>query len=94
MLQILSRPMVKEALILVISGVAATMICSRVYAAPASDVDSSAPAARTTSAAPARTPTPLQARFAPVPQDQAREMLLAPVRGQGPLAGAAPEAVR
>ena len=40
------------------------------------------------------TPTPIQARFAPVPQDQAREMLLAPMRAQGPLAGTAPEAVR
>lgn len=76
MLSILYRPMVKEALILVISGIAATMICSHVYAAPA------------------RTPTPLQGTLAPASQDQAREMLLAPMRGHGPLAGAAPEAAR
>jgi hypothetical protein len=94
MLSILYRPMIKEALILVISGVAATMICSHVYAAPASDVAPAVPAAQTLSAAPARTPTPIQARLAPIPQDQAREMLLAPMRGQGPLAGAAPEAAR
>ena len=94
MLSILYRPMVKEALILVISGVVATMLCSHVYAAPASDADQSAPTARTASAAPARTPTPIQAHLAPVPQDQGREMLLAPMRGQGPLAGAAPEAAR
>jgi hypothetical protein len=93
MLSILYRPMVKEALILVISGVAATMICSHVYAAPASDVAQAVPA-QTMASAPARTPTPIQARLAPVPQDQAREMLLAPMRGQGPLAGAAPEAAR
>ena len=94
MLSILYRPMVKEALILVISGVVATMLCSRVYAAPASDAAPAVPAARTTSAAPVRTPTPIQAHLAPVPQDQAREMLLAPMRGQSPLAGAAPEAAR
>lgn len=94
MLSILYRPMVKEALILVISGIAATMICSHVYAAPAGDVAQAAPAAQATSAAPTRTPTPLQGTLAPASQDQAREMLLAPMRGHGPLAGAAPEAAR
>jgi hypothetical protein len=91
MLSILYRPMVKEALILILSGVVATTICSHVYAAPASGVEQ---AVQTTSATPTRTPTPLQGRLAPVPQDQAREMLLAPMRGQGPLAGATPEAAR
>jgi hypothetical protein len=94
MLSILYRPMVKDALILIIAGVVATTICSHVYAAPANGVELSTPAAQTASPAPARTPTPIQARFAPVPQDQARDMLLAPMRGQGPLAGTAPEAVR
>jgi hypothetical protein len=94
MLSILYRPMVKEALILIISGVAATMICSHVYAAPASDVVQAVPATQIASPVPARTPTPIQTHLAPVPQDQAREMLLAPMRGQSPLVGAAPEAAR
>lgn len=38
MLPIFYRPMVKEALVLIISGVVATVICSRVYAAPASSL--------------------------------------------------------
>lgn len=39
MLSILYRPMVKEALVLITSGVLATAICSCVYAAPASDAE-------------------------------------------------------
>ncbi len=34
MMTILYRPMVKEVLVLVVSGVIAMLICSRVYAAP------------------------------------------------------------
>jgi hypothetical protein len=52
MLPILYRPMVKEALILIISGVVATMLCSRVYAAPASDFE--------------RPASPAQVQLAPV----------------------------
>jgi hypothetical protein len=83
MLPILYRPMVKEALVLITSGIVATMICSRVYAATASDAEQNTQSAQT-AAAPAST----QHQLAPVPQDQAREMLLAAIRGQTPLAGA------
>ena len=83
MLPILYRPMVKEALVLITSGVIATMICSSVYAAPLNDADQKAPATQTATAT-----APAQTQLAPVPQDQAREMLLAAIRGQTPLAGA------
>ena len=39
MMTILYRPMVKEVLILLLSGVIATALCSRVYAAPLSDAE-------------------------------------------------------
>jgi hypothetical protein len=87
MLPILYRPMVKEALVLITSGVVATMICSRVYAATASDAEQSAQSAQIV-------PVSTQYQLAPVPQDQAREMLLAAIRGQTPLAGSAPAAGR
>jgi len=83
MLPILYRPMVKEVLVLITSGVIATMICSRVYAAPLNDADQKAPVTQTASA-----PAPAPTQLAPVPQDQAREMLLAAIRGQTPLAPA------
>jgi hypothetical protein len=86
MLTILYRPMVKEALVLITSGVVATMICSRVYAATASDAEQSAQAATVQSST--------QYQLPPVPQDQAREMLLAAIRGQTPLAGSARAAGR
>ena len=83
MLPILYRPMVKEALVLITSGIVATMICSRVYAATASDAEQNAQTAQTITA-----PVSTEHQLAPVPQDQAREVLLAAIRGQTPLAGA------
>lgn len=74
MMQILYRPMVKEALVLVTAGVIATLICSGVYAAPLSDAQQAAPAATAEALA--------DHQLAPVPQDQAREQLLAAIRGQ------------
>jgi hypothetical protein len=83
MMQILYRPMVKEALVLITSGILATAICSRVYAASVSETEQpAAPAIAAAAPAPA-----LQYQLAPVPQDQAREMLLAAVRGQTALVG-------
>ena len=87
MLPILYRPMVKEALVLITSGVVATMICSRVYAATPSDAEQ---AAQLVAAA----ETSSQQQLAPVPQDQAREILLAAIRGQAPLKGTLPAAGR
>ena len=95
MLPILYRPMVKEALVLITSGVVATMICSRVYAATASDAEQAAQSAQTVAAQPvAAAQTSNQPHLAPVPQDQAREILLAAIRGQAPLAGTLPAAGR
>src|SRR5476649_2253816 len=52
MMTIFYRPMVKEALVLITSGVIATMICSRVYAAPLPDAEPAAPSVATAAPAP------------------------------------------
>ncbi len=83
-MNILYRPMVKEALVLITSGVLATMICSRVYAAPIGDTEQAAPTVTMTASA------QTQAMLGAPPADQAREMLLAAIRGQTPLAGGVP----
>ncbi|MBS0540242.1 MAG: hypothetical protein JSR47_15855 [Proteobacteria bacterium] len=85
MMNILYRPMVKEALVLVTSGVLATMICSRVYAAPVGEAETAAPAVAV-AAAPAPAETRRLQAMAP---DQARAFFLAAIRGQTPLAGGA-----
>lgn len=88
MMQILNRPMVKEALVLVVSGVIATMICSRVYAAPLPDAEQAAPAIA--SAAPA----PAQGQYAkqlqPMSKEEGRQMLLSSLHGQFPLSTPTP----
>ena len=81
MMSILYRPMVKEALVLITSGVLATMICSRVYAAPLPDAEPAAPAVSIATAAPAS-----QYQLAPMSKDEARQMLLSALHGQVPLA--------
>jgi hypothetical protein len=83
MMQILYRPMVKEALVLVTAGVVATLICSSVYAAPLSDAQKAAPAE-----------APADHQLAPVPQDLAREQLLAAIRGQTSMAAPTPASGR
>ena len=79
MMTILYRPMVKEALVLISSGVLATMICSRVYAAPLSDTEQAAPAVSVATAAPAP-------QLAPMSKEEGRQMLLSMLHGQVPLA--------
>lgn len=87
MMNILYRPMVKEALVLVTSGVLATMICSRVYAAPVGEAETAAPApAVAVAAAPAPAETRQLQAMAP---EQARAFFLAAIRGQTPLAAGA-----
>jgi hypothetical protein len=81
MMSILYRPMVKEALVLITSGVLATMICSRVYAAPLSDAEQVAPTVAIASA-----PAQGQYQLAPMSKDEGRQMLLSAIHGQVPLA--------
>ena len=81
MMTILYRPMVKEVLVLITSGVIATMICSRVYAAPLSDSEQAAPAVSVATAAPAS-----QYQLAPMSKEEGRQMLLSTLHGQVPLA--------
>ena len=64
MLPILYRPMVKEALVLITSGVVATMICSRVYAATASDAEQAAQSAQPVAAAQTSNQAPLAGTLA------------------------------
>lgn len=59
MMNILYRPMVKEALVLITSGVLATLICSRVYAAPVGEAEPAAPAVTVSAPAPAQGQIPL-----------------------------------
>ena len=81
MMSILYRPMVKEALVLVTSGVIATLICSRVYAAPLPEAEPATPAVSVATAAPAP-----QYQLAPMSKDEGRQMLLSMLHGQVPLA--------
>ncbi len=85
MMTILYRPMVKEALVLITSGVLATVICSRVYAAPLPDAEPAAPAVSVSvaTAAPAS-----QYQLAPMSKEEGRQMLLSMIHGQVPLASA------
>jgi hypothetical protein len=82
MMSILYRPMVKEALVLITSGVLATLICSRVYAAPLPDAEPAAPAVSVATAAPAQS----QYQLAPMSKEEGRQMLLSALHGQVPLA--------
>ena len=88
MMQILNRPMVKEALVLVVSGVVATMICSRVYAAPLPDAEQAAPAVASTASAPAQGQYANQLQ--PMSKEEGRQMLLSTLHGQFPLATPTP----
>ncbi|MEI6200430.1 MAG: hypothetical protein WCP68_00595 [Enhydrobacter sp.] len=81
MMTILYRPMVKEVLVLLTSGVLATMICSRVYAAPLTETEAAAPAVSIATAAPAP-----QVQLAPMSKEEGRQMLLSALHGQVPLA--------
>ena len=84
MVQILNRPMIKEALVLAVSGVVATMICSRVYAAPLPDTEQAAPAVASTASVPAQGQYANQLQ--PMSKEEGRQMLLSTLHGQFPLA--------
>ena len=82
MMTILYRPMVKEVLVLVTSGVVATLICSRVYAAPLPDAEPAAAPVAAVASAPVQT----QYQLAPMSKEEGRQMLLSMLHGQVPLA--------
>jgi hypothetical protein len=84
MMHILNRPMVKEALVLIVSGVIATIVCSKVYAAAPPAAEQAAPAVT------ASTPDHGRYQLAPKSKEQGREMLLSSFHGQVPLASPTP----
>ena len=90
MMQILNRPLVKEALVLIVSGVVATMICSRVYAAPLPDAEQAAPAVASTASAPAQGQGQYANQLQPMSKEEGRQMLLSSFFGQVPLASPTP----
>lgn len=79
MMHILNRPMVKEALVLIVAGVTAAMVCSKVYAASPPEAEQAAPVVTTS------TPDQSGYQLAPMSKEQGREMLLLSLRGQAPL---------
>ena len=83
MMRILDRPMFKEALVLVLSGVIAAMLCGKVFAAPASETEQ-------TASAPAQEPP--RPQLPPMSQEEGRQMLLSTFFGQVPLAKPTPAA--
>lgn len=87
MMAILYRPMVKEALVLVTSGVVATLICSKVYAAPLADAEQTIPPVAIAAA-----PVQTQNQLAPMSKEEGRQMLLSMLHGQVPLAQTGPAA--
>lgn len=93
MMHILNRPMVKEALVLLVSGAISVMICSRVYAA---DAEQAAPAVASTATAPAAASAQGQSanQLAPMSKEEGRQMLLSSFFGQVPLAAPTPAAGR
>jgi hypothetical protein len=84
MMRILNRPMIKEVLILVLSGVLATMLCGKVFAAPASETEQ-------TASVPAQEQPRNQ--LPPMSQEEGRQMLLSTFFGQVPLSRPAPAPV-
>jgi predicted alpha/beta hydrolase len=84
MMHILNRPMVKEALVLIVAGVTAAMVCSKVYAASPPEAEQAAAVATTSTADQSRY------QLAPMSKEQGREMLLSSLRGQVPLVGPTP----
>ncbi|MEI6200402.1 MAG: hypothetical protein WCP68_00450 [Enhydrobacter sp.] len=91
MMNILNRPMVKEALVLVLSGVISAMVCGRVYAATPTDAEQTA-APTATAPAPPQGQYPTQ--LAPMSKEEGRQMLLSSFFGQVPLAAPTPAAGR
>jgi hypothetical protein len=84
MMHVLNRPMVKEALVLVVAGVTAAMVCSKVYAASPPEAEQAAPVVSTS------TPDQSRHQLAPMSKEQGREMLLSSFHGQVPLASPTP----
>lgn len=83
-MHILNRPMVKEALVLIVSGAIAAMVCGKVYAASSPEAGQAAPVATVS------TPDQGLHQLAPMSREQGREMLRSSLRGQVPLASPTP----
>jgi hypothetical protein len=92
MMNILNRPMVKEALVLALSGVLSALVCGRVYAAAPTDAEQAAAPATTATAAPPQGQYTTQ--LAPMSKEEGRQMLLSSFFGQVPLAAPTPAASR
>lgn len=92
MMNILNRPMVKEALVLALSGMLSAMACARVYAAAPADGDQAA--APATATAPAPPQGQYSTQLAPMSKEEGRQMLLSSFFGQVPLAAPTPAAGR
>jgi hypothetical protein len=88
MMHILSRSMVKEALVLIVAGVTAAMVCSKVCAASPPEAEQAAPVVTASTADQSRD------QSAPMSKEQGREMLLSSFHGQGPLASPTPTSGR
>ena len=87
MMNILNRPMVKEVLVLALSGVISAMVCGRIYAAAPTDAEQAA-APAVTATAPAQGQHATQ--LAPMSKEEGRQMLLSSFFGQVPLATPTP----
>ena len=84
MMHILNRPMAKEALVLMVAGMTAALVCGKVYAASSSEAEQAAPVVSTSIADQGRR------QLAPMSKEQGREMLLSSSRDPVPLARPAP----
>lgn len=91
MMNILNRPMVKEALVLALSSMISVLICGRVYAAPM-ETEQAPPVNTATASAPAQGQN--TAQLAPMSKEEGRQMLLSSFFGQVPLAAPTPAAGR
>ena len=88
MMNILNRPMVKEVLVLALSGVISAMVCGRIYAAAPTDAEQAAPAVASTASVPAQGQYANQLQ--PMSKEEGRQMLLSTLHGQFPLATPTP----
>ncbi len=84
MMHIFNRPMIKEALVLIVSGAIAAIVCGKVYAASPAETERAAPVVT------ASTPDQSRYQLAPMSKEQGREMLLSSFHGRPPLASPTP----
>jgi hypothetical protein len=84
MMHILNHPMVRNALVLIVSGVIAAIVCGKVFAASPPEAGQAAPVVA------ASPPEQGCNQLAPMSKEQGREMLLSSFHGQVPLANPTP----